>query len=931
MNAPVWLAVDLGTTHTVAVIGRGGAEPRSLLFDGSPLLASGVFLDAAGELHTGRDAQRLAAADPGRFEPHPKRRIDDGTVLLGDSEIPVEELLATGLRRVAEEAAASGMKPTDTVLTCPADWGPVRRAKLEAAARLAGLGEVRLLPEPIAAATYCAEVLGQEIPVGGTVAIFDFGGGTFDVAVVRRDDQGLRTLAFGGLDDLGGLDVDMALAAHLGRVIAGRDPELWKRLSEPETTADLRDRLAFWGEVRAAKEMLSRTSTAPVALPGHNPMGLHLTRDELTSLADPLVARAVDETRRTVERAGVEPAQLTAVLLVGGSSRMPLVATRLHSRLGVAPSVPEQPELPVAFGAFKHALAEPEAPAPSPPVTPVGYAPYPVGSPPQYSPQGGLPPHGSQPTPPFAPSQPNAQPNAQFPPPQPTPAGAGQQPFTVPFRPTVHTGPLPTGLRPSKRWVAMSVGSSIVTVIVILIVIAVNNLGINGVIDDLTSGDLLDGIGDLGGDDATEGTGLDLVYEHTLTGTGAASVAAADGVAVIAEVNGGKTKVDAFDAAGTSLWTNEYDLEPTELHLFTVGNVLVIDATASATDEGQNMRAAVALDTGEFLWKQPWVDRNDVAFYGTDAIVEQRTGFDDNAVVRIDLTTGEEVWKKKGPEDLFIIDEYRIRAETVWNDGEEHPGAVPPNSYSLYDNLAVSDRIVDLQPYEGTATVRSAADGGSLVSGDLPLDSEMWTAFDGLAIGQLSDEASPGRAALAGYSLDDLGQAWQHDFDAGYTITNVKSCGEHLVCAAVENSTAEQYQTVAVNTEDGTLLWELNSIDWSVEESWYSTPAAVLHGDQVFDTLDEVRVADFAGALKDADEPYMSVLAVKDGRAVVDQVSSGMSTVWEVFVLDPATGDRTPVQDTGPELPEHVSIAGDLVAVHTGDGRAQILAASGLG
>ncbi|MEU5875560.1 Hsp70 family protein [Glycomyces sp. NPDC047369] len=937
MNAPVWLAVDLGTTHTVAVIGRGGAEPRSLLFDGSPLLASGVFLDADGDLHTGRDAQRLAAADPGRFEPHPKRRIDDGTVLLGDREVPVEELLATGLRRVAEEAAASGLRPTDTVLTYPADWGPVRRAKLEAAADLAGMGTVRLLPEPIAAATYCAEVLGQEIPVGGTVAIFDFGGGTFDVAVVRRDDHGLRTLAFGGLDDLGGLDVDMALAAHLGRVIAGRDPELWKRLSEPETTADLRDRLAFWAEVRAAKEMLSRTSTAPVALPGHNPMGLHLTRDELTSLADPLVARAVDETRRTVERAGVEPARLTAVLLVGGSSRMPLVATRLHSRLGVAPSVPEQPELPVAFGAFKHALAEPETAAPSPPVTPVAYAPYPVGSPPQYPPQGLPPQQSPQPTPQFAPPQPSppfatSQPNAQFAPSQPTPAGPYPPP-TTPYRPTVHTGPLPTGGTPTKRWVALSVFSSVVTVIVILIVIAANNSNIGGIFEDVTGGDLLEGIGDLGGDSATEGTGLDLVYEQTLAGTGAASVTAADGVAVIAEVNGGMTIASAFDAAGTELWKQEYDLEPTELHLLTVGNVLVIDALASATDEGQNMRAAVALDTGEFLWKQPWIDRNDVAFYGTDAIIEQRTGFDDNAVIRIDLTTGEEVWKKKGPEDLFIIDEYRIRAETVWDDGEEHPGTIPPNSYSLYDNLAAADRIVDLQPYEGTATVRSAADGGSLASGDLPLDSEMWTAFDGLAIGQLSDEASPGRAVLGGYSLDDLGEVWKHEFEAGYSVTNVKSCGEHLVCAAVENSTAEQYQTVAVSTETGDLVWELNSIDWSVEESWYTTPSAVLHGDQVFDTLDEVRTADFAGQiLQGESEPYMSVLAVKDGRAVVDQVSSSMtSTSWEVFVLDPATGDRTPVQDAGADLPEHVAIAGDLVAVLTGDGNAKILAASGLG
>jgi molecular chaperone DnaK (HSP70) len=77
LQTPVWLAVDLGTTHTVAVVGREGQEPRSLLFDGSPLLPSGVYLDAAGELHTGRDAQRLAAAEPARFEPHPKRRIDE--------------------------------------------------------------------------------------------------------------------------------------------------------------------------------------------------------------------------------------------------------------------------------------------------------------------------------------------------------------------------------------------------------------------------------------------------------------------------------------------------------------------------------------------------------------------------------------------------------------------------------------------------------------------------------------------------------------------------------------------------------------------------------------------------------------------------------------------------------------------------------------
>ena len=347
----VRLAVDLGTTHTVAVIRRGGQPPRALLFDGSPLLASGVFVDAAGTPHTGRDGQRLGAGAPERYEPHPKRRIDEGTVLLGDRELPVELLLTAVLLRVADEARTAGVDPAGATLTCPADWGRPRREVLRAAARRAGLGEVRLVDEPIAAAAYCVEVLGQRVPPGGHLVVFDFGGGTFDVAVVRREPAGLRVLATGGLDDLGGLDVDSALVAHLGQLVGVYDPPAWDRLSAPADPAQRRDRQAFWSEVRAAKEMLSRASTAPVHVPGRGePM--HLTRDELERVAGPLVARAVDETRRVLERSGVPAAGLAGLLLVGGSSRMPLVASRLHARLGVTPTVPEQPELPVAYGAL---------------------------------------------------------------------------------------------------------------------------------------------------------------------------------------------------------------------------------------------------------------------------------------------------------------------------------------------------------------------------------------------------------------------------------------------------------------------------------------------------------------------------------------------------------------------------------------------------
>ncbi len=362
MSRPYQLAVDLGTCNTVAVVDRGGAMPRALLFDGSPLLPSAVFVDAAGTLHGGRDAERLMVTDPARFEPYPKRRVNEGTVLLGDHEVAVTDLLAGVLRRVVAEAGLAGVHPTGaTVLTCPADWGPQRRAVLQQAAAAAGLGPVALLEEPVAAAHYCAQVLGQQVAIGRCAAVFDFGGGTLDVTVVQRDPDGLRVLATGGLDDLGGADVDAALVGHLGHVVSMIAGSAWNRLVNARTTGELRDRRTFWSEVRAAKEMLSRTASAPVQVPGTD-HSVHLTRDELERVAGPLVDRAVDETRRVLQRSGLDPAQLDAVLLVGGSSRLPMVATRLHARLGIAPVVPEQPELPVALGALLLANASAQVP-----------------------------------------------------------------------------------------------------------------------------------------------------------------------------------------------------------------------------------------------------------------------------------------------------------------------------------------------------------------------------------------------------------------------------------------------------------------------------------------------------------------------------------------------------------------------------------------
>ncbi|MGH3747438.1 MAG: Hsp70 family protein [Micromonosporaceae bacterium] len=371
------IGVDLGTSNTVAVLRWPDGRTRPLLFDGQPILPSAVYLDEGGRLHVGRDAQRLALLDPSRYEPNPKRRIDEGTVLLGDREGPVVGLLSTILQTIAAKATeACGLLPP-AVITYPASWAAARRGILQEAVRRAGWREARLLPEPIAAARYFADSLHRPVPEGGYLAVFDFGGGTLDIAVVQNQHGSFQVIGSGGAEDLGGLDFDAALVDHLGRLLAERRPEVWRQLSVPATPTDRRHRRLFWEDVRGAKEMLSRAAVAPVPIPGVD-QALHLTREEFERLARPLLERAVQETAAVISQAisprrdeaqpewmpaaGQEwgPGQLAGIFLVGGTSRIPLVSQMLHTRFGFAPTVLEQPELPVAEGALAELVASNE-------------------------------------------------------------------------------------------------------------------------------------------------------------------------------------------------------------------------------------------------------------------------------------------------------------------------------------------------------------------------------------------------------------------------------------------------------------------------------------------------------------------------------------------------------------------------------------------
>ncbi len=946
------LAIDLGTCHTVAVVRRGDEAPRPLLFDGSPLLSSGVYADSNGNLTVGRDAERLSQGEPSRFEPYPKRRVDEGSVLLGETETPVVELLAALLRRVVAEAMQSGINPVGaTVLTCPADWGGQRRNVLLAAARSANLGPVELVDEPIAAATYCVRVLGQQIAPLECLAVFDFGGGTLDVSVVRREFDGLRVLAVGGLDDLGGVDIDAALVGHLGQLIELRTPAIWQRLSAPVGAGAQRDRRVFWNEVRGAKEMLSRASSAPVHVPGTEE-ALHLTREEVERVAGPLIDRAVDETRRVLQRAGVGNAQLAGIFLVGGSSRIPLVSSRLHTRFTRAPTVPEQPELPVAYGGMIAAAGTaPIAPPPpiqrapmtgsvpvsgSPMSPPTGFAAVPMSPP--------LAPSGSYPPGPISPPIPSS---TSFPPIQVSPGSMPPGTYRPPFMPGPGPGPGPgpmpvpepppigqrsrTGVRrPRSRWPRYV----ILAVVVALVAgcgyggykLIKGGIGaVNGAINN--PGGL--GAGGAGGPGGNGKTLTDL-GKVSLAGEGAVTALAAGGAIYSAVTSSGKTTVTRYDPNGLKVkWSVGVPVEPKDVSLNLVGSLLVIDADQSASHGGKDVRAVLDAANGAQKWLAPHDTQRDVAYLGTDVIVEADS-ISDATFKRISLLDGKTKWSK--PSGISTVTSGHFWSGPVLVNGQVGANtsrallpwpSEDPSAVYFHEPISVdANAMVTLNNDNGKGAVVNTGNGNPKVSGDLPIDDEHWVAYAGMIVGKLTDDASPGKTVIAGYGLDNLKRRWTMPLNAGDDLERIKPCGPTLIC--IRASVADSKHKVIAIGPDGKEKWN-KVADFADEQDWYLTGSDLLFGEWSFGAIagEPAALTPDNGqtriSLKSGSNPAASPTVVAaDGSHLLlrgVKVGAGATTIWQVAVCDLATGKISPGVDLpgGTDLPKVTEISGDLV------------------
>ncbi|WP_448852303.1 Hsp70 family protein [Corynebacterium sp. 335C] len=371
------LAIDYGTSNTAAAHAEAGGKPAALtLSRHGALLPSSVHL-RDGELATGDEALAGGAADPAGFLPSPKRVIDHDRVPLGGSSVEVADAVAAVLRRVIASGAErhGGAAPTTVTLTHPEAWPPGSVARLRAAAVAAGVDEdaVLTISEPRAAAHFYAARAAEGGDADGTgadgvgavadgdgasadgagatgrVAVFDFGAGTLDVAVLEPDGAGHRVVAARGDNSLGGRTVDALVRAWALDQLERDEPQLAEYLdSAPPSVA-----MSLDGSVRQAKEILSDAASATVTV--STPLGeadLLLTRDEFESLLAPEIDRAVDLTRAVLRDAGVDgPVPL---YLVGGSSAIPMVQDRLGEVGRVATL--DDPKTVVARGALRAAM-----------------------------------------------------------------------------------------------------------------------------------------------------------------------------------------------------------------------------------------------------------------------------------------------------------------------------------------------------------------------------------------------------------------------------------------------------------------------------------------------------------------------------------------------------------------------------------------------
>jgi molecular chaperone DnaK len=364
------IGIDLGTTNSVVAI-MEGREPKVIVNEeGSRITPSIVGYTKDGERLVGQVAKRQSITNPERTIYSVKRFMgrryaeiteeaklvpykvvrgpnDDARVEIDGKQISPPEISAQvllKLKRAAENYL--GEKVTDAVITVPAYFNDAQRQATKDAGEIAGLNVRRIVNEPTAAAL----AYGLDKKKSQKVAIYDFGGGTFDISILDMGDGAVEVLATNGDTHLGGDNIDQRVMEWLiaefkkdTGLDVSKDKMVIQRLKEAAEKAKI--------ELSSANETEINLPFLTADASGPKHLNVKLSRARLEAMVDDLIERSLEPTRKCLKDAGLEPSQIDEVVLVGGSTRMPKVQEAVKKLFGKEPNRTVNPDEVVAVGA----------------------------------------------------------------------------------------------------------------------------------------------------------------------------------------------------------------------------------------------------------------------------------------------------------------------------------------------------------------------------------------------------------------------------------------------------------------------------------------------------------------------------------------------------------------------------------------------------
>lgn len=366
------IGIDLGTTNSAVAVIEAGAPKIIENIEGNRTTPSVVAIAKNGDRLVGQLAKRQSVTNPQntiygvkRYMGHSyndkevqndltrvafkiERDASNGVLIkLGDKSYRPEEVSAMILQKIKTDVEAKlGEKITEAVITVPAYFNDAQRQATKNAGAIAGLDVKRIINEPTAAAL----AYGFDKKQGGKIAVFDFGGGTFDISILEISKDVVEVKSTDGDSHLGGRDIDREIVAYIisefkksEGIDVSKDPLALQRIDE---------------SAEKAKHELSTTVEAEINIPfitsnadGPKHLLMKITKAQLEKIAQPFVDRALDITKKCLENSGFAKGDIQEIVMVGGQTRMPMIVEGVKAFFGKEPNRTINPDEVVALGA----------------------------------------------------------------------------------------------------------------------------------------------------------------------------------------------------------------------------------------------------------------------------------------------------------------------------------------------------------------------------------------------------------------------------------------------------------------------------------------------------------------------------------------------------------------------------------------------------